>query len=296
MTSAARPEEPDATDATGDEAEFLARVGERVRILRARRGMTRKMLARDSGVSERFLAQLENGQGNISILKLRRVAHAMGLPVEETLLVGQELPEELRLMMQTLSRLDTTQLAETRALLTSALASGGRRQRIALIGLRGAGKTTLGRLVAEALGVPLVELGRLIEQEAGLTVSEIFALYGQPAYRRYEARALQRAIDEHETFILIPGGSVVSETGTFDILLNSCYTVWIKASPEEHMARVIEQGDHRPMSGDTEEAMRDLERILAGREGMYSKADAMLDTSGRSIEQSLDDLLARLPR
>ncbi len=277
-----------------DDAEFLALLGERVRTLRARRGMTRKALTRDSGVSERFLAQLESGEGNISIVKLRHVARAMGLPVEHVVQTGPERPVELTLLIQSLGRLTPTQLGEARALLSNLLANSGRRQRIALIGLRGAGKTTLGRLAASALNVPLIELGSAIEQEAGITLSEIFSLYGQAAYRRYEARALQRAVEANERFILVPGGSIVSEPATFDILLNSCFTIWIRASPEEHMARVLAQGDHRPMS-DSSEAMRDLERILAGRESMYAKAEATLDTTGSSIDASLSALLALLP-
>lgn len=287
---------PESTGETfqGDDAEFLAQLGERVRTLRARRGMTRKILARDSGVSERFLAQLENGQGNISIVKLRHVAHAMGLPVEDVARIGPERPEELTLLIQSLSRLAPAQLGEARALLTNALASGGRRHRVALIGLRGAGKTTLGTRAAQARGLPFIELGKLIEEEAGVTLPEIFSLYGQAAYRRYESRALQRVIQDHERFILVPGGSIVSEPATFDVLLSTCFTVWVKASPEEHMARVIAQGDHRPMS-DTHEAMRDLERILSGRQGMYAKADAVIDTTGHAIDESLAELCALIP-
>jgi XRE family aerobic/anaerobic benzoate catabolism transcriptional regulator len=281
-------------DGDGEDAAFLAQLGERIRTLRARRGMTRKILARDSGVSERYLAQLEMGLGNISILRLRQVAHAMGLPLAEVIRVGPEQSPELTLLVHTVSRLAPSQLAEARSLLMSTFAAGTRRGRIALIGLRGAGKTTLGGMAARALNIPFLEMGTLIEQEAGTTVSEIFSLYGQAAYRRFEARALQNAIAGHERFILVPGGSIVSEPATFDVLLSSCFTVWIKASSEEHMARVIAQGDQRPMS-DNRESMKDLERILAGREAMYIKADATLDTSGKTIEQSFAELLKLLP-
>ena len=277
----------------GDQ-EFLHLVGDRIRDLRAQRGMTRKILARDSGVSERFLAQLEGGQGNISIVRLRDVAQAMGLPLEDLVRVGEERPPELTLLIQTLHRLSPAKLAQARELLLNAFENKGRRDRIALIGLRGAGKTTLGGMLASHLKLPFLELAKEIEGEAGMTLSEIFSLYGQAAYRRYERRALKAIEERHERFILSPGGSIVSEPATFDELLAACYTIWIKASPEEHMARVVAQGDHRPMV-DNQEAMKDLERILARREAMYVKADAVLDTSGRSIDESFSALLELVP-
>jgi len=277
-----------------DDDRYLHLLGERIRDLRARRGMTRKILARDSGVSERYLAQLEVGRGNISILRLREVAQAMGLPLEDLIRVGPEQPPELTLLIQYLHRLSPSKLAQARELLLANFETQGKRGRIALIGLRGAGKTTLGGLLAEKLGVPFIELAQAIEQEAGMTLSEIFSLYGQAAYRRYERRALQSVVENNERFVLSPGGSIVSEPATFDELLTSCYTIWLKASPAEHMQRVIAQGDQRPMS-DNREAMADLERILAGREAMYVKADAAVDTSGRSVEQALADLLRVVP-
>lgn len=277
-----------------DDAHYLGMLGERIRDLRARRGMTRKILARDSGISERFLAQLEAGQGNISILRLRQVAQAMGLPLEDMIRVGPEQAPELTLLIQYLHRLSPGKLSEARELLLSSFETRGKRGRIALIGLRGAGKSTLGSRLAERLGVPCIELARAIEEQAGMTLPEIFSLYGQSAYRRYERRALQSVIEANERFVLVTGGSIVSEPSTFDELLTSCYTIWLKASPQEHMARVIAQGDQRPMS-DNREAMHDLERILVGREAMYVKADAAVDTSGRTVEQSLGDLLAVVP-
>lgn len=277
-----------------DDDRYLAMLGDRIRDLRARRGMTRKILARDSGVSERYLAQLEGGQGNISVLRLRQVAQAMGMPIEDLIRVGPEQAPELTLLIQYLNRLSPGKLTDARELLLSSFETQGKRGRIALIGLRGAGKTTLGTRLAARLDVPYIELARSIEEQAGMTLPEIFSLYGQGAYRRYERRALQAVIEAHERFILIPGGSIVSEPSTFDELLTSCYTIWLKASPQEHMARVVAQGDQRPMS-DNREAMKDLERILAGREAMYVKADASVDTSGRTIEQSLADVMAVLP-
>jgi XRE family aerobic/anaerobic benzoate catabolism transcriptional regulator len=280
-------------DLTVGENEYLRMLGERIRELRARRGMTRKMLAQQSGVSERYLAQLETGHGNISIILLRQIARGLGLPIVE--LVGEEpeQPVELTLLTQYLSRFPPATLARARQLLEAELESAdraSRTQRIALIGLRGAGKTTLGTRLARHLGVPFIELAKTIEQEAGAELSEIFSLYGQAAYRRYERRALETVIESTPRFVLVPGGSIVSEPATFDVLLSSCFTIWLRASPEEHMARVIAQGDYRPMKG-SQEAMDDLKRILSGRIAMYQKADAAVDTSGKTIDESFAELL-----
>jgi XRE family transcriptional regulator, aerobic/anaerobic benzoate catabolism transcriptional regulator len=276
-------------EAAGDETDYLRALGDRIREARARRGMTRKILARDSGVSERYLAQLESGQGNISIILLRQVAQAMGLPLADLVREGPERPVELALLLQALERLSPQELQQARQLLGGVFGAAmaeGRRHRIALIGLRGAGKSTLGRGLAERLGVPFLELDREIERESGLELSEIFALYGQAAFRRYERRSLEAIIERHPRAVIATGGSLVSEPGTFDLLLAACFTVWLKAAPEEHMGRVIAQGDVRPMA-DNAEAMEDLRRILAGREALYSKADAVVDTAGRTVAESL---------
>ncbi len=283
-----------AEGARRDETEYLRMLGERIRDLRVRRGMTRRILARDSSVSERYLAQLEGGEGNISIIRLRQVASAMGIPLEDLVAVGPEPAPELTLLIQHLKRLPPARLSQARELLLSSTAGGDRRQRVALIGLRGAGKTTLGRRLAAHRGVPFIEMAEAIEREAGMSVSEIFSLSGQAAYRRFERRALQSVLQGVPAFVLAPGGSIVTEPATFDELLSSCTTIWLRASPEEHMARVIGQGDQRPMS-DNQEAMADLQRILAGREGMYGKADAALDTSGRPADESFAELLRLLP-
>ena len=294
------PDAPESTDAvapesnaapsTGDDAAYLRALGEHVRDLRVRRGMTRAILARDSGVSMRYLAQLEGGEGNISILRLRQVAQAMAMPLEEIVRVGPEKAAELTLLEQFLSRLSQPQLVEARALLRDNFETKSRRQRIALVGLRGAGKSTLGKMLAAHLQVHFIELGTVIEQIAGTPVSLVFSLYGQAAYRRYERRALEWLIETHERFVLSTGGSISTEPATFDELLSSCYTVWLKASPAEHMERVVAQGDQRPMD-DNREAMKDLERILLGREPMYRKADATVNTTGQAIEQSFAELL-----
>ncbi len=274
-------------------ADYLAVLGERVRAARIRRGMTRKILARDSGVSERYLAQLEAGQGNISIALLRQVAEAMSLPLGELVREGAERPIELTLLLQRLERLAPEQLAEAARLLTKqfGLDRGAHRQdRIALIGLRGAGKSTLGKLLAEALGRPFLEMADEIQAVAGMSLDQIFDLSGQAGYRRYEKRALERVIERNERFVLATGGSIVSEAATYELLLSSCLTVWVKAAPEEHMARVVAQGDMRPMAGNAE-AMEDLRQILEERAALYARADASLDTAGRPAGRSFSELL-----
>src|ERR1700730_8292884 len=264
------------------EVEYLRLLGERIRAARARRGMTRKILARDSGVSERYLAQLETGHGNISIILLRQVAQAMGLPLAELVREGPEHPVELSLLVQSLARLELKQLAQARTLLAESFGATmeqGRRQRIALIGLRGAGKSTLCARLAAELAVPFVALDREIERLAGMSLAALFDLYGQSAYRRYERRALETVIESHDRAVIATGGSLVSEPATFDLLLSACFTVWLTARPEEHMSRVMAQGDLRPMADNTE-AVETLRRILEGRASLYSKADAVVETPG----------------
>jgi len=281
----------------GDDAVFLAAVGDRVRELRARRGMTRKILAKDSGVSERYLAQLETGQGNASLSILRRIARALDVPLASLIADSPEPPAELTRATELLRRLGPEQLAEARALLIKAFGdadAAGRTGRIALVGLRGAGKTTLGALLAERLDVPFVELDREIERESGVSLATIFDFYGQAGFRRMERRCLDRVIEEHPRFVLATGGSIVSEASTFERLLAACWTVWLKAAPAEHMERVVAQGDMRPMAGNRE-SMADLQRILAGREPLYRRADAEVDTSGKPVPEALEALLAALP-
>jgi XRE family transcriptional regulator, aerobic/anaerobic benzoate catabolism transcriptional regulator len=271
------------------EAGFLRQLGDRIRDARARRGMTRKILARDSRVSERYLAQLESGQGNISIVLLRQVAQAMGLDLSDLVRDGPERPLELVLLTQTLSRLAPQELGEARRLLGAAFGAAvasERRQRIALIGLRGAGKSTLGARLAEALDMPFIELDREVERSFGADLGEIFDLYGQAAYRRAERQALTDITARHGRAVIAAGGSIVSEPATFELLLSACFTVWLKAAPEEHMNRVAAQGDLRPMAASAE-AMADLRRILAGRAELYARADATVDTEGASFETSL---------
>lgn len=273
------------------EADYLVKLGERVRNIRAQRGMTRKILARDSKVSERYLAQLEMGQGNISINLLRQVAQALATPLSD-LLQEEEPSVEMKLLHEFLVRLDPQQLQRVWELLFvefGGMHAQGKRERIALIGLRGGGKSTLGAALAKRQGVPFIRLSQEIEREAGTSMGEVFSLYGQSGYRRYERRALEAVVAKNKRAVIeIPGG-LVAEPGTFELLLSSCMVVWVAASPEEHMSRVIAQGDHRPMD-DNNEAMEDLRRILQGRAPLYGKADITLSTSGKTVEQSLEEL------
>jgi XRE family aerobic/anaerobic benzoate catabolism transcriptional regulator len=277
-------------------AAHLRLLGDRIRDARARRGITRKILARDSNVSERYLAQLETGQGNISIVLLRQIARAMGMPLADLVREEPDRPVELALLIQTLSRLQPKELAQARKLLTDifgTVVESERRQRVALIGLRGAGKSTLGARLAKAKGVPFIELDREVERDSGITLAEVFDLYGQSAYRRYERRALENVIESHPRVVIATGGSIVTEPATFDLLLSACFTVWLTAAPEEHMSRVVAQGDYRPMA-ENDEAMDDLRRILASRSALYAKADATVDTAGKTVDECLRAILVAL--
>jgi len=278
----------------------LPELGARVRAWRARRGMTRKQLAADSGLSERFLADVESGKGNVSINSLEAAGRALNLSIVELL---QDAPRPaLARVHGLLARLDDTQLDQAYQLLAGNFGRGderGREKRIALIGLRGAGKSTLGAQLAGQRGVPFVELDRETEREAGTSMNEILLLHGQGGLRRYERRALMRIAEEHaEGVVMTTGGSIVSELETFDLLQSRFYCVWLKTSPEEHMSRVVAQGDMRPFEssrGATSEALDDLRRILASRESLYAQADAVVDTASRSVKQSLKDLDRAVP-
>jgi XRE family aerobic/anaerobic benzoate catabolism transcriptional regulator len=270
---------------------YLHRLGERVRTLRNQRGMTRKALAQHAKVSERYLAQLEAGQGNISILLLRRIARAIGLPVTQLVHEDAEPPLDLVLLTQFLERLAPDMLVEARKLVTEHFSSPSEdRRRIALIGLRGGGKSTLGRLLAERLDVPFIELDREIERRSGANLSEIFDMFGQETFRRAEREALDDVLRRHQHFVIATSGSIVTEPGTLELLLASCFTVWVRAEPEEHMKRVMEQGDMRPMANNAR-AMEDLESILKSREPLYAKAEAVVATTGKTPEQNLAELL-----
>ncbi|HEX7382531.1 MAG TPA: helix-turn-helix transcriptional regulator [Nevskiaceae bacterium] len=282
---------------------FLEALGERVRTLRARRGLTRKGLSQAAGVSERHLASLEQGVGNASILILREVAHALSCPLPELLGDETAVSPEWLLLRDLLRNRSVAELQRARLVLAPLFgaapeAVAARLRRIALIGLRGGGKSTLGARLAAQLDVPFMEINREIERIAGGSVSGIYDLYGAGAYHRYEQRVLEEIIRDHEDVVIATPGSIVSEASTFSLLLSHCYTVWIQASPEEHMARVVAQGDLRPMGGNVDhtEAMEDLRRILAGREAFYGKADLRVDTTGLDVDQAFDRLRSSIDR
>ena len=274
---------------------LLAALGDRVRNLRAQRGLTRKAVAVSAGVSERHLANLEYGIGNASILVLQQVAGALHCSLAE--LVGDvttSSPEWL-LIRELLEHRSEADLRRVRValgeLLGTASVDPARHRRIALVGLRGAGKSTLGQMLAEDLDVPFIELSREIETLAGCSVREIHDLYGTNAYRRYERRALEEAVQIYSEVVIATPGGIVSDPATFNELLAHCTTVWLQAAPEEHMGRVAAQGDTRPMAA-SKEAMEDLRRILNGRAAFYSKADLSVDTSGKTLAQSFHALRA----
>ncbi|WP_136442550.1 helix-turn-helix transcriptional regulator [Pacificoceanicola onchidii] len=270
-------------------ADLMLQVGARVRRAREQKGLARRVLSEMSGVSPRYLAQLESGEGNISIGLLKRVAVALEYRVEW--LVGQDDPQS----SDVLSVAEQFRAAdrETQQAVLDALAAGAdqgqRAERICLVGLRGAGKSTLGRMAGAALDLPFVELNREIESAGGMPVEEIMALYGQEGYRRLEADALDRIAQTHERMILAVAGGIVAEPATYHALLSRFHTIWLKASPEDHMARVRAQGDTRPMQGNPE-AMAQLRSILHSREALYERAHAQLDTSGQSVEDTLAGL------
>jgi XRE family aerobic/anaerobic benzoate catabolism transcriptional regulator len=288
-----------ASVAEGDEAgksPLLQALGERVRNLRARRGLTRRGLASAAVVSERHLANLEYGTGNVSILVLQQIAHALQCSMAELLGDVTTASAEWLLLRELLegrseADLKRVRLAAGEILGTAPIGDPHRASRIALIGLRGAGKSTLGRMLAEQLNVPFLELNQEIERVAGCSVREIYDLYGAGAYRRYERRALEEAVQIYSDVVIATPGGIVSDPATFNELLSHCTTVWLQAQPDEHMSRVVAQGDTRPMAANPE-AMDDLRRILDGRSAFYSKADHVLDTSGKSVAQSLKQLKA----
>ena len=277
------------------EDDFVRMVGERVRMARARRGISRKVLSELSGVSQRYLAQLEGGQGNISIALLKRIAVALDHRIEW--LVGEDDPwNSDALRVAALFRAATVeQKRRVLALLDPDNAGEQRGRRVALIGLRGAGKSTLGRLAAAARDIPFVELNAEIEATSGMPVNELMALYGQEGYRRLERQAVERIAAAHDSVVLAVAGGIVSEPDTFNFLLRHFHTIWLKAKPEEHMSRVRKQGDTRPMAGNPA-AMDELKTILTSRESLYAQSGAQVDTSGKDVEDSLADLLETIER
>jgi XRE family transcriptional regulator, aerobic/anaerobic benzoate catabolism transcriptional regulator len=283
----------DMDETTDPEAGFLEQLGQRVRTMRALRGMSRKVLARVSGISERYIAQLEGGKGNVSIVLLRRVANAMGAHLEDLIPSTDPVPD-WQVVRDLLRKASPGQIAQAKDILAGHSTAAHRRTTfagIALIGLRGAGKSTLGKLLAKTIGWTFVELNKEIERQNGLSVAEIIALYGQEGFRRMEQTALGQLLARKEPMVLATGGGIVSEPLTFDLILKSFYTIWLKAEPEEHMARVRKQGDLRPMADDRS-AMAELRNILLSREPLYARASAVVDTAGLGVDAAAARLIA----
>jgi XRE family aerobic/anaerobic benzoate catabolism transcriptional regulator len=282
------------TETPDSETGFLEALGQRVRTMRALRGMSRKVLAKVSGISERYIAQLESGKGNVSIVLLRRVANAMAAHLQDLIPSGEPAPD-WPVIRDLLRKATPNQIAQARDIL-SGQGSGSAAQRgmsfagIALIGLRGAGKSTLGKMLAKKIGWSFVELNKEIEAQNGLSVAEIIALYGQEGFRRMEQAALGQLLARKELTVLATGGGIVSEPLTFDLILSSFYTIWLKAEPEEHMARVRGQGDLRPMADDRS-AMAELRTILRSREPLYARASAVVDTAWLSVDAAAARLI-----
>jgi XRE family aerobic/anaerobic benzoate catabolism transcriptional regulator len=282
------------TEHQDPEAAFLEQLGQRVRTMRALHGMSRKVLAKVSGISERYIAQLESGKGNVSIVLLRRVSNAMGAHLED-LIPSSEPAPDWPVIRDLVRKATPNQIAHAKDVL-SGQGHGASRPRqmtfagIALIGLRGAGKSTLGKLLADEIGWSFVELNKEIERQNGLSVAEIIAMYGQEGFRRMEQAALAQLLSRKELMVLATGGGIVSEPLTFDLVLSSFYTIWLKAEPEEHMARVRRQGDLRPMADDRS-AMAELRTILRSREPLYARASAVVDTAGLSVDSAAARLI-----
>ena len=275
---------------------FLKILGERVRTLRNRRGVSRKVLARQSDISERYLIQLEAGVANCSIILLQRIAKAIGLQLSELVDARSDRQIETILLEQFLGRLSPAQVPEARALLIrhfEGKTGGQRGERIAFVGLRGAGKSTIGQLLSAHLAVPFLELDRIIEKQKGMSLGEMLEMFGQETFRRGERSALETALSDYPSFVMATGGGIVAESATYELLLTSCLTVWVRAAPEEHMRRVMQQGDLRPMANNTH-AMDDLISILRSREPLYARADIVLDTAGKTPKESLRELVALL--
>ena len=294
--AANRPPE-DAPSEDPDRHPFLVALGDRVRTLRSRRGMTRKAVALAAEVSERHLANLEYGTGNASILVLLQVANALQCSLSELLGDVTTSSPEWLLIRELLEHRNDADLRRARVAISSLFGGSGdamgndasRQARIALVGLRGAGKSTLGERLAQDLGFAFVELSREIEKFAGCSINEIHSLYGTPAYRRYERRALEETIQIYPEVIIATPGGLVSDAANFNLLLSHCTTVWLQADPADHMGRVTAQGDMRPMAA-SREAMEDLKRILAGRSAFYAKADLSFNTSGQDVDGAFEGL------
>jgi XRE family aerobic/anaerobic benzoate catabolism transcriptional regulator len=281
------------TDPEGaDDGAFVPAIGRLVRLARAKRGVTRRQLAHDSGASERYLAQIEGGQGNPSVLILKSIADALEVPIIELIPRSNGRSAAMAHILDVLGRMPVAELPALAELIeshTARDAATDRGRRIALVGLRGAGKSTLGRSLAHRLGFPFIELDRLVERDYGARIPDLIEMAGVATFRRYERACLERVIDTHEAAVIATAGGIVSNSETYALLLRRTHTVWLKARPDDHMRRVMEQGDFRPMA-QNREAMADLVAILDARRADYARAQAELDTSGDTIERSFEKL------
>jgi len=284
---------PSAQNEAALSASFLAAIGREVRKNRAKRGMTRRQLAHASLTSERYLAQIESGGGNPSVSVLRAIAQALELPPAALLPESADRSEALSPVLDLIAQVPEGELPALAKEIEARIASragADRARRIALVGLRGAGKSTLGRMLAQHLGWPFIELDRRVEEDYGASIPDLIEMAGTATFRRHERSALQRVIAEHEAAVVTTAGGIVADPDTYALLLRRTHTVWIKARPEEHMSRVMAQGDFRPMA-QNREAMADLVAILEARRADYARAEAEVDTAGDAVEQSFAKLL-----
>jgi XRE family transcriptional regulator, aerobic/anaerobic benzoate catabolism transcriptional regulator len=284
---------PQRGSAVGAASAFLAGIGREVRRNRAKRGMTRRQLAHASGTSERYLAQIESGVGNPSVSVLRAIAHALGVQASALLEETGTRPAMLANILDLLAQVpehELPALAKEIEARVARLDGADRARRIALVGLRGAGKSSLGRMLAQHFGWPFIELDRLVEQDYGASIPDLIEMAGTATFRRLERAALERVISQNAAAVITTAGGIVADPETYALLLRRTHTVWIKARPEDHMSRVMAQGDFRPMA-QNREAMADLMAILEARRADYARAEAEMDTSGDAVEQSFAKLL-----
>ena len=274
--------------------DLFQRVGRRIRSARAARAMTMKQLAHESGISLPYLSRVEKGDGNISIAVLRKLAGALGLAAESLLADDERFGADYALIIELLKRQTPARLREIRKTLLERFAApegGDAPRRVALVGLRGAGKSTLGPALAKRLGLPFVELNKEVEKEAGMALGPIFSIYGQAGFRQLERRCLDRVISRYPGVVLATGGGIVVEPATYELLLHSFYNVWLRAEPEEHFRRVMAQHDARIATPQLhEEAMANIVGALNARRKLYALAHASIDTTGRQPGVLVDEL------
>jgi XRE family aerobic/anaerobic benzoate catabolism transcriptional regulator len=265
---------------------FTEIIGTRVRSLRLSKGISRRQLSEISEVSERYIALLESGKGNPTVQILGSIAPHLEVTMGDLVDERQAASEEYVDFCRVLRSANSATLKYLKQQLNIKNTESDAKKHIALIGLRGAGKSTIGQKLALSLKIPFVELGQRIEQIAGMDTNEIFSLRGQSNYHRMEKEALENCVESSMCSIIAVGGSLVLRPDSYNLLLNKCETVWLKAAPEEHMERVIRQGDNRPMSSSIN-AMTDLKNILRSRLGLYEQADHIVNTSETTVDESV---------